>query len=84
MKLLHYKWEKLTNIMTKKKSTLDGASEAVVVVVGDGENGSVVEEGEGMPGTGSIVPDVASGEHPPSSSADVRLSVACTSHERGS
>ena len=45
MELLHYKWQKFTEILNKKKSTLDGVSEAaVVVVVDDRENSSVAEE----------------------------------------
>ena len=49
MESLHYKWQKFTKIMSERMLTLDGASEAVVVVVGDKENGSVAEEGEGAP-----------------------------------
>ena len=76
MELLHYKWQKFTEIMSKRKSILDGVSEEAVVVADNGENGSVAEEGEGTPGAGSVVLDVTSGEHPPSSAADVKLSDA--------
>ena len=45
MELLHYKWQKFTKILSKIKSILVGATEVAVVVVDDGENGSVAEEG---------------------------------------
>ena len=51
-------------------------SDVAVAVVGDGENGSVAEEGEGVPSIGSEDLDVASSKHPPSSAAEVGLSGA--------
>ena len=47
----------------KKELTLDGVGEAAALVVGDRENGSVAEKGEGTPGVASEDPDLASSEH---------------------
>ena len=53
MELLHYKWQLSSKIMSERKLTLDGVSEAAVVVVDGRENGSMAEEGRGTPGIGS-------------------------------
>ena len=53
VELLNFKWQKILTIKEKRKLTLDGIGNATVAMVGDGENGSVVEEGEGMLGIGS-------------------------------